>query len=1260
VGDLYDAVFGVNATVTLIENVEIERLSSTAALTLQGAFTLDLNQGFDLNSPSGRTLSSSVVVNLLGGTSTFRGGGNLNMGSGAVLSNASVLEWGTDADFSYTGSTLPQFNNLSGATFRKTGGTDKTIIPSGYVFNNSGTIDIDSGQLELNGGTYNLNDGTAFTGTGLTRAVAGTFTLSGTLSADQNFEIAGANIGGTHTLSGGAWDWSSGTLGGPGTTTIASGATLELDGASGKAMNGSRILANQGTVVFGGTGGLTLTSGATVNNTGLFDIQSDADITYGGSTVPVINNLAGGTFRKSAAGANETTVGGSVTFNNGGTVEVLAGVLKLGGGGQSSGSFTVSPGATLEFNGGTHALGNGATFSGTGVTRLSAGTLSVDTASTATAVTFEQTGGTLGGDGTFKVSGTASWSGGTQGGIGKTEWQAGSVVSLDGSGTKTILNRTVENRGTATIIGSGGVSLSTGGVLDNYGVLDLKSDADFSYGGSTVPTFHNRAGAILRKSEGAGTTSIGSSIVFNNSGTIDIDSGTLDLNGGTYNLNDGTTFTGSSLTRFLSGTFNLNGTLTANNNTEFASANINGTHTLTGGNWDWTGGSLAGPGVSTLANGSTLELSGSATKAISTRTFHNSGTFVQAGTGNLQLDTGAILNNLGLIDVQTDADFVYGGSSVPTINNPSGSTFRKSGGAGTTQISSSIIFNNAGVIDVDSGQLDLIGGTYNLSDGTTFTGANLTRLVSGSFNLNGTLTGNNNVEIVGGSFSGTHTLSGAWDWTSGTIGGAGSTTLALGSTMELSGSSTKGISTRTFHNSGTFVQAGTGNIELSTGAILNNLGLIDVQTDADFVYGGSSIPAINNPSGSTFRKSGGVGTTQIGPSITLNNAGVIDVDSGQLDFVGGTYNLNNGTSFTGSSLTRFVSGSFNLNGTLTADNNVEIVGGSFSGTHTLSGTWDWTSGTIGGAGTTTLNLGSTLELSGAATKAISTRTLDIQGTVALGGSGPVQLDTGATVENHGLFEIRGDSDFFYGGSTQPKIRNRGDGTFRKASGLGTSQIGGTISFENAGNVTAQAGTLQFVSGTYTHSGGNLRVENGATIDFDASQTLAAGRVEGNGTFIVPTLNASGATIAPGLSAGKLDISGNLTLGALATLSIEIGGTEAGVSHDLLDVDGAVVAGGFLDVSLIHDFTPSAGMSFTVVDSTSTITGAFANAANGDRITFGGGASFVVSYGTGAAFPDRVILSDFAPVPEPGHWALLGGCGLLLFAGGRRLARTTRP
>ena len=309
VGDLYDAVFGVNATVTLTENVEIERLSSTAALTLQGAFTLDLNEGFDLNSSAGRTLSSSVVLNLLGGTSTFRGGGNLNMGSGAVLSNHAVLEWETDADFVYTGSTLPQFNNLSGATFRKTGGTDKTTIPGGYIFNNSGTIDIDSGQLELSGGTYNLNDGTAFTGTGLTRAVSGTFTLSGTLSADQNFEIAGATLGGTHTLSGGVWKMAGGAFSGAGTTTIASGATLELSGGSAKSMSGSRVLDNQGTVIFGGTAALTLGFGATLNNSGLFDVQSEADFSYGGSTLPVINNLAGGTFRKSVAGANETSVG---------------------------------------------------------------------------------------------------------------------------------------------------------------------------------------------------------------------------------------------------------------------------------------------------------------------------------------------------------------------------------------------------------------------------------------------------------------------------------------------------------------------------------------------------------------------------------------------------------------------------------------------------------------------------------------------------------------------------------------------------------------------------------------------------------------------------------------------------------------------------------------------------------------------------------------------------------------------------------------
>jgi hypothetical protein len=62
-------------------------------------------------------------------------------------------------------------------------------------------------------------------------------------------------------------------------------------------------------------------------------------------------------------------------------------------------------------------------------------------------------------------------------------------------------------------------------------------------------------------------------------------------------------------------------------------------------------------------------------------------------------------------------------------------------------------------------------------------------------------------------------------------------------------------------------------------------------------------------------------------------------------------------------------------------------------------------------------------------------------------------------------------------------------------------------------------------------------------------------------------------------------------GAGSVLGIEIGGVEAGATHDKITVNGALNLDGTLQVSLIDEFTPSVGDSFEILDWT-TLSGAF--------------------------------------------------------------------
>src|SRR5262249_8984111 len=105
-----------------------------------------------------------------------------------------------------------------------------------------------------------------------------------------------------------------------GTTTIAAAAVLNITGPDDKTLDGE--LDNDGTIHCGAA----LPGRGTINNNGLFEIQTDAPI-LGEFGVPGdLNNS--GTLRKTADATGTSELDAKVT--NDGTIEVLAGTLVLG------------------------------------------------------------------------------------------------------------------------------------------------------------------------------------------------------------------------------------------------------------------------------------------------------------------------------------------------------------------------------------------------------------------------------------------------------------------------------------------------------------------------------------------------------------------------------------------------------------------------------------------------------------------------------------------------------------------------------------------------------------------------------------------------------------------------------------------------------------------------------------------------------------------------------------------------------------------
>ena len=202
------------------------------------------------------------------------------------------------------------------------------------------------------------------------------------------------------------------------------------------------------------------------------------------------------------------------------------------------------------------------------------------------------------------------------------------------------------------------------------------------------------------------------------------------------------------------------------------------------------------------------------------------------------------------------------------------------------------------------------------------------------------------------------------------------------------------------------------------------------------------------------------------------------------------------------------------------------------------------------------------------------------------------------------------------------------------------------------------GTLSATNGGTLDSVHDL-VNNG-TIDL-AGGTLVANRLvsssggvfSGDGTVDVDTgaISLFGlVTVGDEVSSGTLNLLDATFLGGTSTLDFDL---FTVTDFDSVSVLGDVTLAGTLGISLADGFTASASDVINILTSSSSLTGAFANVADGDTIvTSDGGGSFTVSL-TGSS----VQLTNFVAtaIPEPGSLVFAMGFAAGIFLRRRRKA-----
>ncbi len=302
--------------------------------------------------------------------------------------------------------------------------------------------------------------------------------------------------------------------------------------------------------------------------------------------------------------------------------------------------------------------------------------------------------------------------------------------------------------------------------------------------------------------------------------------------------------------------------------------------------------------------------------------------------------------------------------------------------AGTLTINSAIAWTNVGAASTITGS-----GTININSTITKSGAGAITLSADNLYISAlTNTGSGAVTISGGT-----TTIGDYADNSGSTKGTGSTTIASGATLKLTGTSS--ITNTTITNSGTLISTGTTSIATLTAGS-------NVSANFNIEGGTTTVTTLNTAPGSgttytttinvsegaelnvtTWNSRSGLvvlnidGTMTVTNSIGWSGVGVATTFDGS-----GTLNLTTGL-VVGSGAYNFYTSNINIGTLTTSTGTINIGDGSENNSYTKISTL-----TLSTAETFNVKSGSTLELSGTATISAGTITVDSGATLVLSGT----------------------------------------------------------------------------------------------------------------------------------------------------------------------------------------------------------------------------------------------------------------------------------